>query len=60
MDTYLPDAWRVVCQRQIHLSLLEILTTNAVATVCLVPTLLSKLVSELKSANATVPLAAPS
>lgn len=36
-------------------SLLEILTTNAVATTCLVPTLLSKLVSELKSANATVP-----
>ncbi|WP_188112857.1 fatty acid--CoA ligase FadD10 [Mycobacterium simiae] len=36
-------------------SLLEILNTNAVATTCLVPTLLSKLVSELKSANSTVP-----
>lgn len=36
-------------------SLLEILQTNAVATTCLVPTLLSKLVGELKSANATLP-----
>ncbi|SON61574.1 Putative fatty-acid--CoA ligase FadD10 [Mycobacterium simulans] len=36
-------------------SLVEILDVNAVATTCLVPTLLSKLVSELKSANATVP-----
>ena len=36
-------------------SLMEILTANAVATTCLVPTLLSKLVAELKSANATVP-----
>jgi long chain fatty acid CoA ligase FadD10 len=36
-------------------SLLEILTTNEVATTCLVPTLLSKLVAELKSAEATVP-----
>jgi long chain fatty acid CoA ligase FadD10 len=36
-------------------SLMEILNENAVASTCLVPTLLSKLVSELKSANATVP-----
>jgi long chain fatty acid CoA ligase FadD10 len=36
-------------------SLLEILNANAVATTCLVPTLLSKLVSELKSASAAVP-----
>ncbi|WP_204802406.1 fatty acid--CoA ligase FadD10 [Mycobacterium riyadhense] len=36
-------------------SLMQILDENAVATTCLVPTLLSKLVSELKSANATVP-----
>lgn len=36
-------------------SLMEILTANEVASTCLVPTLVSKLVSELKSANATVP-----
>ncbi len=36
-------------------SLMQILTANGVASTCLVPTLVSKLVSELKSANATVP-----
>lgn len=36
-------------------SLTEILNANAVATTCLVPTLLSKLVSELKAADAAVP-----
>lgn len=36
-------------------SLLEILTANAVATTCLVPTLLSKLVSELKSGDVPIP-----
>ncbi|OSC39855.1 fatty acid--CoA ligase FadD10 [Mycobacterium decipiens] len=36
-------------------SLMEILNANAVATTCLVPTLLSKLVSELKTADATLP-----
>lgn len=36
-------------------SILEILNKNAVATTCLVPMLLSKLVSELKSSNVTVP-----
>lgn len=36
-------------------SLIEILTANAVATTCLVPTLLSKLVSELKSADVAIP-----
>jgi long chain fatty acid CoA ligase FadD10 len=36
-------------------SLAEILTANEVASTCLVPTLVSKLVSELKSTNATVP-----
>lgn len=36
-------------------SLLEILTTNEVATVCLVPTLLSRLVAELKATGASVP-----
>ncbi|QUR65852.1 fatty acid--CoA ligase FadD10 [Mycobacterium spongiae] len=35
-------------------SLTEILHTNEVATTCLVPTLLSKLVSELKSSNQTI------
>ncbi|EUA85791.1 AMP-binding enzyme family protein [Mycobacterium ulcerans str. Harvey] len=36
-------------------SLMQILNSNAVNTTCLVPTLLSKLVSELKSAATTVP-----
>ncbi|CAM4312450.1 Fatty-acid-CoA synthetase) (Fatty-acid-CoA synthase) [Mycobacterium basiliense] len=36
-------------------SLLDLLNNNAVATTCLVPTLVSKLVSELKSAGAKVP-----
>jgi long chain fatty acid CoA ligase FadD10 len=36
-------------------SLMEILNTNKVATTCVVPTLLSKLVTELKSSDATVP-----
>jgi len=36
-------------------SLMEILNTNEVATTCLVPTLVSKLVSELKSTDAKVP-----
>lgn len=36
-------------------SLMEILNTNQVATTCVVPTLLSKLVTELKSSGATVP-----
>lgn len=36
-------------------SLMEILNTNEVATTCLVPTLLSKLVSELKSSGGKVP-----
>ncbi|CAM2750923.1 acyl-CoA synthetase [Mycobacterium intermedium] len=36
-------------------SLMEILNKNLVATTCLVPTLISKLVAELKAANATVP-----
>lgn len=36
-------------------SLLEILNTHGVATTCLVPTLIAKLVSELKSAHTTVP-----
>lgn len=36
-------------------SLLELLSVNAVATTCLVPTLLSKLVSELKSGDAAIP-----
>ncbi|OBA72849.1 acyl-CoA synthetase [Mycobacterium sp. 1554424.7] len=36
-------------------SLLEIMNTNKVETTCLVPTLISKLVSELKSAGTTVP-----
>ncbi|WP_421843001.1 fatty acid--CoA ligase FadD10 [Mycobacterium sp.] len=36
-------------------SLLQILSTNSVATTCLVPTLLSKLVSELKSTTETLP-----
>ncbi|MCI4676642.1 fatty acid--CoA ligase FadD10 [Candidatus Mycolicibacterium alkanivorans] len=36
-------------------SLLEILVRNDVATTCLVPTLLSRLVSELKSSGADVP-----
>ncbi|MDT5137018.1 MAG: long chain fatty acid CoA ligase FadD10 [Mycobacterium sp.] len=36
-------------------SIMEILNTNEVASTCLVPTLLSKLVSELKSADAKVP-----
>lgn len=36
-------------------SLTEILNSNSVATTCLVPTLISKLVAELKAANATVP-----
>ncbi|GAB3024060.1 putative fatty-acid--CoA ligase FadD10 [Mycobacterium bourgelatii] len=36
-------------------SLLEILTSNEVATTCVVPTLLSKLVSELKSGGGRVP-----
>jgi long chain fatty acid CoA ligase FadD10 len=36
-------------------SLMEILNTNEVATTCLVPTLLTKLVSELKAADAKVP-----
>lgn len=36
-------------------SLREILTANEVASTCLVPTLVSKLVAELKCADATVP-----
>jgi long chain fatty acid CoA ligase FadD10 len=36
-------------------SLMEILNTNEVASTCVVPTLLSKLVSELKSADMKVP-----
>lgn len=36
-------------------SLMEIINTNEVATTCLVPTLLSKLVSELKSTDGKVP-----
>jgi long chain fatty acid CoA ligase FadD10 len=36
-------------------SLIEILNTNEVASTCVVPTLLSKLVSELKSADTKVP-----
>lgn len=36
-------------------SLMEILNANEVASTCLVPTLVSRLVSELRSANATVP-----
>ncbi|WIM89994.1 fatty acid--CoA ligase FadD10 [Candidatus Mycobacterium wuenschmannii] len=36
-------------------SLLEILTTNAVASTCLVPMLISKLIAELKSGDASVP-----
>lgn len=36
-------------------SLLEILNTNAVETTCLVPFLISKLVSEMKATNATIP-----
>ncbi|OBK19681.1 fatty acid--CoA ligase FadD10 [Mycobacterium asiaticum] len=36
-------------------SLVEILNANEVATTCLVPTLLSKLIAELKSADAKVP-----
>lgn len=36
-------------------SLMEILNTNEVATTCLVPTLLSKLVAELKSSDGKVP-----
>jgi long chain fatty acid CoA ligase FadD10 len=36
-------------------SIMEILNTNEVASTCLVPTLLSKLVSEMKSADAKVP-----
>jgi long chain fatty acid CoA ligase FadD10 len=36
-------------------SIMEILNTNEVASTCLVPTLLSKLVSELRSADAKVP-----
>lgn len=36
-------------------SLLEILTINEVATVCLVPTLLSRLVAEVKSTGTPVP-----
>lgn len=36
-------------------SLLEILSTNEVATVCLVPTLLSRLVAELKATGKVVP-----
>ena len=36
-------------------SLLEILNANAVETTCLVPFLISKLISEMKSTNTTVP-----
>ncbi|WP_441957034.1 fatty acid--CoA ligase FadD10 [Mycolicibacterium houstonense] len=36
-------------------SLLEILTTNEVATTCLVPTLLTRLVTELRSSGTPVP-----
>ncbi|BDB41156.1 MULTISPECIES: fatty acid--CoA ligase FadD10 [Mycobacterium] len=36
-------------------SLLQILASNAVASTCLVPTLLAKLVSELKANDATLP-----
>ncbi|WP_420109529.1 fatty acid--CoA ligase FadD10 [Mycolicibacter arupensis] len=36
-------------------SLLELLTVHEVATVCLVPTLLSRLVAELKASGAAVP-----
>lgn len=36
------------------LSLLEIIATNEVATVCLVPTLLSRLIAELKATGATM------